>query len=216
MNSENITARLSVCYTGALHDVMRGMGLTHFVLPREIRPLDPSQKLAGPIMTIEGRTGTFDAHETLMGWTGLLSKARPGHVLLCQPHNDTVALMGELSGETLKRKGVRGYFVDGGSRDCDFLLEMGFATWHRFFSPKDIVGAWLPERFDGPIKIGDVTIASGDYFLGDRDGAIVIPAAQIETILGAAEQAMNTENKVRTAILAGMDPQEAYVKYGKF
>jgi 4-hydroxy-4-methyl-2-oxoglutarate aldolase len=213
---DDTTTRLSACYTGALHDVMRGMGLTHFVLPREIRPLDPSQKLAGPIMTIEGRSGTFDAHETLMGWTGLLSKARPGHVLLCQPHNDTVALMGELSGETLKRKGVRGYVVDGGCRDCDFLLEMGFATWHRFFTPKDIVGKWLPERFDSPIKIGDVTIASGDYFLGDRDGAIVIPAAQISAVLAAAEQAMNTENRVRTAILDGMDPQEAYVKYGKF
>ena len=213
---DEITKRLNACYTGALHDVMRGMGLSDFVLPRDIRPLDPSQKLAGPIMTVEGRSGAFDAHETLMGWTGLLSKARTGHVLLCQPHNDSVALMGELSGETLKRKGVRGYFVDGGCRDCDFLLEMGFPVWHRFFTPKDIVGKWLPAQFDAPIKIGDVKIASGDYFLGDRDGAIVIPAAQIEIILAAAEQAMNTENRVRTAILDGMEPQEAYVKYGKF
>jgi hypothetical protein len=27
---------------------------------------------------------------------------------------------------------------------------------------------------------------------------------------------VRTENKVRTAILGGMDPQEAYLKYGKF
>jgi 4-hydroxy-4-methyl-2-oxoglutarate aldolase len=136
--------------------------------------------------------------------------------MMCQPHNDTVALMGELSGETLKRKGVLGYVVDGGCRDCDFLLDMGFSVWHRFFTPKDIVGVWLPESFDTPIVIGDVSIASGDYFLGDRDGALVIPAAKIEAVLSAAETAVNTENKVRTAILDGMDPQAAYLKYGKF
>jgi len=27
---------------------------------------------------------------------------------------------------------------------------------------------------------------------------------------------ITTENKVRTAILEGMDPQQAYLKYGKF
>jgi hypothetical protein len=30
------------------------------------------------------------------------------------------------------------------------------------------------------------------------------------------EDVMKTENRVRTAILSGMDPQEAYLKFGKF
>jgi len=30
------------------------------------------------------------------------------------------------------------------------------------------------------------------------------------------EEVVQTENKVRTAILGGMDPVEAYLKYGKF
>ena len=53
----------------------------------------------------------------------MLSKAPPGHVLVCQPNNHEVALMGELSAETLKNKGVLGYVVDGGCRDTDFILE---------------------------------------------------------------------------------------------
>ena len=32
----------------------------------------------------------------------------------------------------------------------------------------------------------------------------------------AAATAMGTENQIRTAILGGMDPQEAYLKFGKF
>jgi len=35
-------------------------------------------------------------------------------------------------------------------------------------------------------------------------------------VVQAAETTIATENKVRTAILQGMDPQRAYVTYGKF
>jgi 4-hydroxy-4-methyl-2-oxoglutarate aldolase len=56
----------------------------------------------------------------------------------------------------------------------------------------------------------------GDYLLADQDGVIVLPKARAEDIIAAAESASKTENKIRTAILAGMDPQAAYLKYGKF
>jgi regulator of RNase E activity RraA len=69
---------------------------------------------------------------------------------------------------------------------------------------------------DVPIKIGPVTINPGDYVLADQDGVIVLPKARAEEIISAAETASRTENKIRTAILAGMDPQAAYLKYGKF
>ena len=100
--SDELTLRLERCYTGVIHDTMRSMGLSDFVLPAELRPLLPGQKLAGPAFTVEGKTGEFDAHETLLGWTGLLSAAKPGHVWVCQPNTDEIALMGELSAETLK------------------------------------------------------------------------------------------------------------------
>jgi 4-hydroxy-4-methyl-2-oxoglutarate aldolase len=137
-------------------------------------------------------------------------------VILCQPHNHVIALMGELSGETLKRKGVLGYVADGGCRDTEFLLAMKFPTWHRFFTPKDVVGKWQPSGIDVPIVIGDVAVHPGDWFLGDRDGAIVIPQAHAEAIVTAAETASGKENLVRSNILAGMDPQQAYLKFGKF
>ena len=52
--------------------------------------------------------------------------------------------MGELSAETLQRRGVRGYIVDGGCRDIDFILKMGFPVFARFFTPSDIVARWMP------------------------------------------------------------------------
>lgn len=209
--------RLAQCYTGVVHDVMRGMGLRDFTLPAELRPLFPERRLAGPAFTIEGRVDPrADAHETLLAWTGLLSKAKPGHLWVCQPNDRVVAHMGELSAETLKNKGVLGCVADGYVRDVDFLIGMGFQTWSRGFTPRDIVGYWLPRAVDVDIRIGDVIIAPGDYLLGDRDGMVRIPRAQLADVVEQAETAIGTENKVRTAILAGMDPQKAYLEFGKF
>lgn len=215
--TDPITSRLEACYTGVVHDVMRAMGLRDFTLPPEIRPIFPERTLAGPAFTIDGKVEPgADAHETLLAWTGLLSRAKPGHIWTSQPNDRVVAHMGELSGETLKNKGVRGCVADGFVRDVDFLIAMEFQTWSRGFTPRDIVGYWLPRAVDVDIRIGDVVIAPGDYLIGDRDGMIRVPRAIVEEVVDKAETAIATENKVRTAILAGVDPQEAYLRHGKF
>jgi 4-hydroxy-4-methyl-2-oxoglutarate aldolase len=212
-----ISERLSRCYTGVVHDVMRAMGQRDFTFPPELRPLFPERRLAGPAFTIDGRVdANADPHETLLAWTGLLSKAKAGHIWVSQPNDRVVAHMGELSAETLKNKGVLGCVADGFVRDVDFLIAMGFQTWSRGFTPRDIVGYWLPRAVEVDVRIGDVVIAPGDYLLGDRDGLLRIPRAIVADVVEKAEAATATENTVRTAILAGVDPQEAYLKYGKF
>jgi 4-hydroxy-4-methyl-2-oxoglutarate aldolase len=111
---------------------------------------------------------------------------------------------------------VLGCVADGYIRDTNFLLALEFQTWSRGHTPRDIVGHWLPKAVDEEIRIGDVVIAPGDYLLGDRDGMVRLPRARAEEIVAAADTAIQTENKVRTAILSGVDPQEAYLRFGKF
>jgi regulator of RNase E activity RraA len=212
-----LTGRLARCYTGAIHDVLRDMGHDRFVLPPSIRAIAPGMTVAGEVWTLSGcidRTRT--PHETLLAWTGFLSKAPEGKVVICQPHTDEVALMGELSAETLQRRGVRGYIVDGACRDVEFILKMGFPVFARFFTPSDIVARWIPTSFGETITIGDVTISSGDYVLGDRDGVVIVPRGAAAEAVTRAEAVAETENVMRKAILGGMDPQAAYLKYGKF
>lgn len=216
-DTDKLTERLAAIYTGAVHDVLRGMGHANCVLPNEIKPLDPTRKLAGEVYTVSGHIDqTREPHDTLVQWTGLLSKAPSGKVLVCQPNTHMVALMGELSAETLHHKNVRGYVVDGGCRDTEFILKIGFPVFCSFNTPADIVARWVPDRFGEPITIGTVTITSGDYILGDRDGVVVLPGSIAEDVVTQTEQVVSTENKVRSAILDGMDPQKAYLKYGKF
>lgn len=209
--------RLRSCYTSVLHDVMRAMGLRNFTLPPRLRPLNPEGVLTGPAFTIEGRiVEGADAHQTLLQWTGLLSKCPAGHVWVAQPNNQIVAQMGELSAETLHRKGVLGVVTDGALRDTNFILKLGLPCWGTHYTPRDVVGLWLPNAIGDSIRIEDVTVNPGDWVHGDRDGMVVIPAAHLDEVIETGVTAMATESKVRRAILDGMDPQDAYLKYGKF
>lgn len=215
--SDQLTDRLAACYSSAVHDVLRAMGHERCVLPSAIKPLAARGRIAGPVWTVSGRIDrTKSGHETLLAWTGLLSKAPTGTVIVCQPNTHEIALMGELSAAALKLKGVRGYIVDGGTRDADMILDLGFPVFCSFATPADIGARWIPDSFGEPVTIGAVTVSTGDYALGDSDGVVVIPKAMAEDAVTRTEQVVGTENAVRTAILGGMDPQAAYLKYGKF
>lgn len=213
----SLATRLENCYTGAVYDVLREMGIENRALSSQIRPINISSKLAGRVFTVSGHCDKMlDPHETLLKWTGFLSKAPRNHVIICQPNDQAVAHMGELSAETLQLKGVRGYIVDGGCRDSDFIEKIGFKVFCKYFNPADIVGYWTPDSFDQTIMIDGITIQSGDYVLGDRDGVVIIPGAIVETVITRTEDVMGKENLVRKAILSGIDPQVAYLKYGIF
>ena len=212
-----LTDRLRACYTGAVHDVLRMMGHERVVLPHDIKPIDPTLKLAGPAWTVSGHLDrTKTRHDTLLGWCTLLSKAPAGHVVVCQPHNREVALMGELSAQTLQARGVRGYVVDGGSRDTDLVLAQGFPVFCSFLTPSDIVARWIPDAYGAPVDIGGVTISTGDFLLADRDGVVIVPKAIAEEVVRRTEEVVSTESDMRKALIGGLDPIEAYNTYGKF
>jgi regulator of RNase E activity RraA len=215
--SRALRERLSACYTGAVHDVLRQMGHAQIVLPPSIRSIAPGQKLAGPVWTVAGHIDRSKSrHDCLLGWCTLLARAPAGHVVVCQPHNHEVALMGELSAQTLAARGVLGYVVDGGSRDTEHVLQQGFPVFCSFFTPSDIVERWIPHAYGEPVDIGGVTVRSGDWLLGDRDGVVIIPGELIESVLDQTEAVVATESDMRRALIGGMDPVQAYLQYGKF
>jgi len=217
MPDPTLAERLARCYSGVIYDVLRARGHTQCIVSPQIVPLDVAMVAAGPVFTVRGLPdATVSAHESLLRWTELLSRAPPGHVVMVQGNDAERALMGELSAETLQFRGVRGYIVDGGCRDTAFIRRLGFPVFCDKATPRDIVGAWVPVAYDEPINFGQVVVRAGDHVLADCDGIVVIPAAMAAEVIAAAEVAMATEDKVRAAILSGVDPQQAYLDHGKF
>jgi 4-hydroxy-4-methyl-2-oxoglutarate aldolase len=216
-NPDRIGERLEALYTGIIHDVLRSLGEPRGVLPKEIDPLAGSGKVGGVVFTMEGRPDPdITEHESLLIWTEFLSVVPAGSVVLCQPNDAAAAHMGELSAETLQFRGVRGFIVDGGTRDTRSILNIGFPVWCRYTTPSDIVGRWKVDSLGEPITIGSISVETGDWVLADEDGVVVIPRRIAEAVVTESEVQMSTEDKIRAAILQGASPKDAYLKYGKF
>ena len=208
---------LSRCYASAVHDVLRTMGYGNCVLPPTIRALDPTRRIAGEVYTISGYIDqSLSRHDSRLMWSRVLSRVPGGKVLVCQPNTKAVALMGELSARALMVKNTRGYVVDGHCRDTDMILEMGFPVYCEYNTPADIVERWRYDRLGEPVTIGTVTIHSGDWIVGDRDGVVVIPKEVATEAVEETMKVMNTEGDMSEDIVGGMDPEAAYLEYGKF
>ena len=137
-------------------------------------------------------------------------------MIICQPNTHSIALMGELSARALMVKGTRGYLMDGHCRDVEEILEVKFPVFCRLSTAADIVERWKYDSLGQPITIGTVTIHSGDYIIADMDGAVIIPNKIVEEVISKTEEVMGTESEMRQAILNGMDPEQAYLKFRKF
>jgi regulator of RNase E activity RraA len=74
----------------------------------------------------------------------------------------------------------------------------------------------MSERYGETIVIGEVTISTGDYMLGDRDGIVIVPHRLAEQAVTRTEAVVATESEMRRALIGGMDPVDAYKKFGKF
>lgn len=214
---DKLTERLSKCYASAVHDVLREKGFGNCVLPPEIQALKRGQKLFGEIYTVSGHIDyTLSRHESLLLWSQVLSKVPNKKVIVCQPNTHSVALMGELSARALMVKETKGYLMDGHCRDVEEIIEAKFPVFCRLSTAADIVERWKYDTLGKPITIGSVTICSGDFIIADMDGAVIIPKEVAEEVITKTEEVMFTESEMRKAILSGMDPEQAYLKFKKF
>ena len=214
---DKLTERLSKCYASAVHDVLREKGFGNCDLPPEIQALKRGQKLFGEIYTVSGHIDyTLSRHESLLLWSQVLSKVPTKKVIVCQPNTHSVALMGELSARALMVKETKGYLMDGHCRDVEEIIEAKFPVFCRLSTAADIVERWKYDTLGMPITIGSVTICSGDFIIADMDGAVIIPKEVAEKVITKTEEVMFTESEMRKAILSGMDPEQAYLKFKKF
>jgi regulator of RNase E activity RraA len=210
--------RLSaIPYTGAISDILDEMGMRQHVLPHAIRAMEPGSTIVGRALTVLGEPAEgLSRDDYFLSYLSMLGSVKPGDVIVTQPNDLTVAHFGELSAETAKLRGGRGAIIDGGIRDLDYIARLGFPIFARYHTPLDTIGRWRLLEINTTITIGNTRVASGDYLVGDRDGIVVIPHGVAGEVVGQAEQVVHTENDVRKAILEGVDPVQAYQRYGRF
>ena len=210
-------SRFSALYTGAITDVLDGMGRLSQTLPPELLPLREGMRLAGPAYTIEGRPRPGNDYDTsIRKILTMLGSVPDGHIAVYQTNERSAAHLGELSVTSLKARGCRGAVIDGGCRDVDYILKEDFPVFCRYTTPQDCVVRWDLTAENTPVTVGTVRISPGDYIVADHDGIVAIPAELCDAVLAAAEEKVATENAIRDAVRGGALPLEAYDRFGTF
>lgn len=114
-----------------------------------------------------------------------LERLSPDDALVIDAGGSAGGFVGEIIATAARTKGCRGIVIDGGVRDVAVLQEMGFPVFSRVVALRRTakrdrggIGTW--------VDIAGLRVATGDAVLGDADGVVAIPAADLDRVLAAA------------------------------
>ena len=127
----------------------------------------------------------------------------PGAVLVCDGAGSRrCALFGELMATDAVNQGLAGLVVAGPVRDIADIDELGFPVWCTGTAPGQAAKA-AAVSVGLPVVVGGVLVASGDQVIADRDGVVVVPAAEWPALQGEVAALAAKEQVTRDRLAAG-------------
>lgn len=160
--------------------------------------------MCGPAFTVRVRPGdNLMIHKALM-------MVQPGDILVIDGGGDlTQALMGGLMRTTAITRKLGGLVIDGAVRD---VVEWAqgempiFARGHTHRGPSKEG----PGEINVPISCAGMTVSPGDLVLGDADGVIAIPSADVAALLPAVQAHLKKEEVIRLSNAKGTSDPERF------
>jgi regulator of RNase E activity RraA len=197
--------RLRALDTCAVSDALDALGLDGVITG--ITPRWEGARAAGRAVTMRLAEGTApeDQPKVHLGVRAILAAA-PGDVIVVG--NDGRVDMGSWGGllsVAARQRGLSGVITDGACRDVDEAREMRFPVFARASAARTARGRIHEQSCNEPVRIGSVTVRSGDLVLADGTAVVVIPADQAATVLGQAEQIAARESAMADEIRSGAD-----------
>ena len=181
--------------TGPLSDAIGKKG----AMDHGIRPWSAQPRMAGPAFTV--RVHTAD----ILMVSKALSACPAGAVLVIDGHGElNTALWGGLTTAQALRKGLAGIVIDGAIRDLADIRKSKLPVFARSVVP-NAGGAEYVGDLQVPVSCGGQVVTPGDWLVGDDDGVVVIPPAQLEAALAKAKQIVEAEKRIAQAIRQGAD-----------
>lgn len=135
-----------------------------------------------------------------------LQKVGRGEVLVIDAngHGDH-AMIGDVLGGDLARRGAAGIICDGAVRDVAELAAIAdLPVYSRSVTPRGPTGA-AKGVVDGPATIGGCKVNPGDLLIGDGDGLIALTPDLLASLIEACEGKLVKEDEWRARLAAGED-----------
>ncbi len=158
--------------------------------------ITPGVKLVGSALTVRSYPGDWAKP------VEAIDKAERGQVIVIDAGGAGPALWGELATHSAIQKRLSGVVIDGAIRDVPEIVKLKFPAYARLITPT----AGEPRGFGEigiPIRIGGVSVFTGDWLVGDEDGIVVVPQKKAVEIANRAMDVLERENRIREEILEG-------------
>lgn len=139
----------------------------------------PGAAAAGPAFTVSCSTADNLAIHAAV------AEAPAGSVLVVATDPPERGYWGEVLTTAAEVRGIRGLVIDGGVRDVGALEAHRFPVFSALIAlpgAKKVSGG----EIGGAARVGDVEVHTGDWVVGDRDGAVVIARDELSHTLERA------------------------------
>ncbi|KAK4554228.1 hypothetical protein LTR86_008756 [Recurvomyces mirabilis] len=188
-------------------------------------------RIVAPISTVlfvpKNQQPVFPLWTQGPAWESNISKDKhwtdyptPGTIVVMQqPPEQSVALLGDIVATRLKYRGLLGAVIDGRARDvvsCGELCKDGsFQIWSKALSSVGTSMEAKPWAVDVPITIGGVQVSPGDVLCADEgEGVIcVIPNDRLQEVADLLPKLKKADDGVLADVQKGEDFLTALKNY---
>lgn len=173
-------------------------------LSHAVKPIAAGMRLCGPAFALQLKPGdNLALHEALYA-------APQGSVLVVDAFDFVEAgPFGEIMAIAAQERGLAGLVTSGSVRDRDAIAALGFPVFSKGVCVKG-TDKHVPAVLGQPVVIDGVSIAPGDWVLGDADGVVVIGAERAEAVLQASIEREAKEREIIARIRAGARTLDIY------
>jgi 4-hydroxy-4-methyl-2-oxoglutarate aldolase len=180
-------APLKGAQTGHVIDAMFGRG----AMDCAIKAVDPARvHFMGTAFPVE--TGPSDNLAISAG----VACAQEGDVIVASSDAFArTAVCGDIVAMLAKNVGCAAIVIDGMARDLVGLEGVGLPIFARGITPNSCVRSG-PGKVGFPIVAGGVRIDAGDFVMGDQDGVVVVPRADLDRVIAAVAEIRKAEGEL--------------------
>ena len=121
---------------------------------------------------------------------------KPGDVVVVELGGmvDRATFLGDVTGLGMAVAGARGVIVDGGIRDLSEFIPMKDLPILYRGSHASAMADQVGVEWNGPIRLGGITVLPGDIIVADAEGVLAVPPQLVADVIKDAEETVYTEN----------------------
>ncbi len=208
-----ILAGFSSIPTATISDVLDGMKISGIV--NGLRCLIPDIRISGCAFTVKSTAGERDTYTAADFPIGrVIEQMQKGDILACDLGGREVSHAGGLACTAMKARGVSGMVIDGGCRDVDHILSIGFPAYARHVCATGAKTRVKILAINVPVEIKGIRVNPGDVIVADITSVAIVPSRVAPEVLEECRRREQLESQFVSNLQQGGTFEESHRQLG--